>query len=165
MKNDLIRRQAAIRALCKAVHKDDDTIPCDNQAVSCLLSKTRVCDFAREIYRVPSAQPDLDEWCTDCKEYDKERHCCPRWNRVIRKTAEEVRQNAAAEPKWIPCESELPNKYGNYLITTDEGEVDIGSYNPDIPGAWSACDARGFHWVWGVVAWMPLLKPYERSEE
>ncbi len=73
--------------------------------------------------------------------------------------------SAHPEPRWIPCESELPNKYGNYLITTDEGEVDIGSYNPDIPGAWSACDARGFHWVWGVVAWMPLLKPYERSKE
>lgn len=25
-----------------------------------------------------------DEWCTDCKEYDHERHCCPRFNRVIR---------------------------------------------------------------------------------
>lgn len=56
--DDLISRQAAIRALCKAVHKDDDTIPCDNQTVSCLWSKTRVCDFAREIYRVPPAQPE-----------------------------------------------------------------------------------------------------------
>lgn len=32
----------------------------------------------------------LDEWCEDCKEYDHERHCCPRWNRVIRKTLEEA---------------------------------------------------------------------------
>ena len=36
----------------------------------------------------PSAQPEqhLDEWCVDCKEYDKEKHSCPRWNRVIRQT-------------------------------------------------------------------------------
>ena len=37
-----------------------------------------------KIKNLPSAQPVLDEWCTDCKEYDQERHCCPRWNRVIR---------------------------------------------------------------------------------
>ena len=37
-----------------------------------------------------SAQPNLDEWCTDCKEYDHEKHCCPRFNRVIRDTLNEV---------------------------------------------------------------------------
>lgn len=26
-----------------------------------------------------------DEWCTDCKEYDHGRHCCPRYNRVIKR--------------------------------------------------------------------------------
>ena len=25
-----------------------------------------------------------DEWCTDCKEYDTEKKCCPRFNKVIR---------------------------------------------------------------------------------
>ena len=68
--------------------------------------------------------------------------------------------NAQSEPRWIPCESEPPNKYGNYLITTEEGEVDIGTYSPDRPGAWSACDAKGFHWVSDVVAWMPLPESY-----
>lgn len=29
---------------------------------------------------------DIDEHCTDCKEYDQENHRCPRWNRVIRTT-------------------------------------------------------------------------------
>lgn len=28
----------------------------------------------------------MNEWCTDCKEYDKEKHCCPRFNQVIRHT-------------------------------------------------------------------------------
>ena len=32
----------------------------------------------------------LDEWCEDCKEYDHERHCCPRWNRVIRETLKDA---------------------------------------------------------------------------
>ena len=33
---------------------------------------------------LPPEQPDTNEWCTDCKEYDSEKHCCPRFNRVIR---------------------------------------------------------------------------------
>ena len=33
----------------------------------------------------------LDEWCTDCKEYDKEHHNCPRFNRVIREALKEVK--------------------------------------------------------------------------
>lgn len=37
---------------------------------------------------------DADEWCIDCKEYDKEKHCCPRWNKVIRDTVDEIKQNA-----------------------------------------------------------------------
>ena len=33
-----------------------------------------------------TVKPEQDEWCTDCKEYDSEKHCCPRFNRVIRNT-------------------------------------------------------------------------------
>lgn len=35
----------------------------------------------------------LSEWCTDCKEYDKERHCCPRFNRVIEETVAEMKSD------------------------------------------------------------------------
>ena len=54
---DVISRKAAKHALCKAVHKNED-IPCENQTASCLWSKTRVCDYAREIDALPSAQPE-----------------------------------------------------------------------------------------------------------
>lgn len=37
------------------------------------------------------------EWCLDCKEYDHEHHCCPRWNRVIRETLKD------AQPEIIRC--------------------------------------------------------------
>lgn len=33
----------------------------------------------------------LDEWCTDCKEYDEEQHCCHRFTKVIRMTVDEMR--------------------------------------------------------------------------
>lgn len=53
--DEYIKKADAVHALCKAVHKDDGEIPCGNQTTSCLWSKTRVCDFAREIDAVPSA--------------------------------------------------------------------------------------------------------------
>lgn len=37
----------------------------------------------------------FDEWCHDCKEYDKERHCCPRFSKVIRGALDEVNGNLA----------------------------------------------------------------------
>ena len=70
---DLIDRQAAIDAL---THKWNGMV-------------TSVFDV---INSLPSAQPDLDEWCTDCKEYDKERNSCPRWNRVIKETLNDLQE-------------------------------------------------------------------------
>jgi hypothetical protein len=32
------------------------------------------------------------EWCTNCREYDQEKHCCPRYNKVIRNAVEEIKQ-------------------------------------------------------------------------
>lgn len=40
------------------------------------------------------------EWCHDCKEYDREKHCCPRWTKVIRNTVEELKQERP-KGKWI----------------------------------------------------------------
>ena len=36
---------------------------------------------------------ELHEWCDDCKEYDHDKHCCPRWNHVIKKTLDELKAN------------------------------------------------------------------------
>jgi hypothetical protein len=43
------------------------------------------------LMQLPSAQPDLDEWCTDCKEYDPKRHSCPRYTRVINEALKNAR--------------------------------------------------------------------------
>ena len=73
MANDLIDRQATIDAF---THKWDGMV-------------TSVFDV---INSLPSALPDFDEWCTDCKEYDKERNSCPRWNRVIKETLKDLQE-------------------------------------------------------------------------
>ena len=53
--------------------------------------ENRFIHLVRDI--APSAQPEQhpDEWCTDCKEYDQTKHCCPRFNKVIRGVIKEVR--------------------------------------------------------------------------
>ena len=55
---------------------------------------------------LPSAQPDLDEWCTDCKEYDKEKHHCPRFNRVIREALKDT------QPEIIYCKDCVKHNIG-----------------------------------------------------
>ena len=50
--------------------------------------------------RVPSADL-VNEWCTDCKEYDQTQHCCHRFTKVIRQTQEELKQNAVPKEKIL----------------------------------------------------------------
>jgi hypothetical protein len=41
---------------------------------------------------VTPQEPQSFKWCTDCKEYDQEKHCCHRYSKVIRDTVEEMKQ-------------------------------------------------------------------------
>lgn len=99
-----------------------------------------------------------DEWCTDCKEYDTERHCCPRFNRVIR----------AAMPRWIPVTEALPEpdvavlwschfpgeseffperwymKISHFEGLTNHGKPSVYDIGNDVE----------------ILAWMPLPEPY-----
>jgi hypothetical protein len=40
-----------------------------------------------------------DEWCKTCKEYNHDKHCCPRYNKVIRNAVEEMKQPKVGH--WI----------------------------------------------------------------
>ena len=70
------------------------------------------------IESLPSAEPDMDEWCTDCKEYDKEKHCCPRWNKVIRKTVEEM-QMMGKIAKVIEHDASITDTDGYKYLRTE----------------------------------------------
>ena len=37
-------------------------------------------------------ESQIFKWCTGCREYDQEKHCCPRWSKVIRDTVAEMKQ-------------------------------------------------------------------------
>lgn len=76
---------------------------------------------------------------------------------------------ALCEPQWIPCQERLPEQYGNYLISIDGEELDIGTINPYDHRGWSLCDANGFYWAndraLNITAWMPLPEPYREEGE
>lgn len=46
-------------------------------------------DVSRLLSLTDEVERKEGEWCTDCKEYDQEKHCCPRFNKVIRTTLQE----------------------------------------------------------------------------
>lgn len=60
------------------------------------------------------------EWCTDCKEYDQEAHCCHRWNKCIRETIKE------SEEYWYNegysaglkkgCEVKLTKEQNQFIV-------------------------------------------------
>ena len=77
---DMISRQAAIKL----------AIDLDYESRG-VLKESKCREIENRFNMIPSAHPELNEWCTDCKEYDQERHCCPRWNQVIRITLEELK--------------------------------------------------------------------------
>lgn len=59
--------------------------------------------YLEDIKDAPTIEPEysMDEWCKDCKEYDQERHCCPRFNRIIRSAIDDA-QPERIRGKWLP---------------------------------------------------------------
>ena len=100
-----ISRQAAIDALDEQIAQCNKAIKSfalsmkDEYAVK--VEKASLTAFRERLEYLPPAQPEphYDEWCTDCKEYDKERHCCPRWNKVIRQALADAQPKRTG--KWI----------------------------------------------------------------
>lgn len=90
--NDYIERQGAIDTHC-AICPDKDKCP----------DVDFICPD-RELFRmIKPAYPDLDESCEDCPVYDKEKHNCPRFCRVIPETIKELKQQKIG--KWIAVDS------------------------------------------------------------
>jgi hypothetical protein len=64
--------------------------------------------------------------------------------------------------RWIPCSERLPERYDNYLITTGEGDTDIGTFSQEFK-RWYICDADGFKRAEYVLAWCQLPEPYKEG--
>lgn len=81
----------------------------------------------------------------------------------------QIQPTIEPEPQWIPVSERPPEEYGNYLISIDGEEPDIGTINPNDPRGWGLCDANGFYWAsdkaLNITAWMPLPKSYKEDGE
>lgn len=122
MKDDLISRQAAI----DAIEKYDFDFPDYMERFVTELRDAMKEDLKDDIVNLPSAQPDLNEWCTDCKEYDKEKHSCPRFNRVIRETLKDAELEPCEDAvsrkdaiRWVKTEC---NPYGKPTLDFESGK-------------------------------------------
>lgn len=115
---------------------------------------------------------NFNEHCDGCKEYDHERHCCPRFNRVIETTVKDIQQ------RWIPCSERLPENKERVLVTCkcshglktsilryakDLYKVDVIAFEDKRgEGGWYDYDSEyGYYNITGITAWMPLPDAYE----
>ena len=96
--------------------------------------------------------------CGDCEAYNKEKHHCPKFCKVIKETVKEIEEN---HNDWISCSERLP-KYGEVVMCscTNSG-ITISCITHK--GAKPSKSVRfGQH---SVIAWQPLPQPYQTKGE
>lgn len=73
-----------------------------------------------KIKSLPSAEEESFEWCTDCKEYDQESHCCHRFTKVIRQTVEEMKLVHCVDCAYSEYDVTYGDRYCHY-----NGKADV----------------------------------------
>lgn len=98
---------------------------------------------------LPSAEEESFEWCDTCKEYDQEKHCCPRWSKIINQTVEEIRGTTAVG-EWVKVHGfATPGgdpvwKCSNCGKGVHVYGIEHGTYGADIAdNQWVACPNCG----------------------
>lgn len=78
---------------------------------------------------LPPVQPiyNASEWCHDCSEYDHDKHCCPRFNKVIRNAVKEIKQPKTGH--WIEGQTDNPNIHNILCSCCCEGYPSKGHAN------------------------------------
>ena len=126
--SDLISRQAAIDAIDVLCQENRYKIPGKAETYSQYNEAWQdALDRAEgAIGNLPPAQlePNYDEWCTDCKEYDHENSCCHRWTNVIRQTRRELQDEfvmtAVDGTLWVTVDD--VQKVGRVIVDEDKSK-------------------------------------------
>ena len=99
---------------------------------------------------------------TEALEYAKECRQLAEWLKELKQLREQTR--------WIPVTERPPEDYDRYLISTDDGMVEIVNYGDtnDLPNeiAFYQWDDEEWQcWKPNVTAWMPRPKAYKAESE
>jgi len=149
--SDLISRQAALEAI--QARADMELADINHNYLMGFQ------EAAEAVESVPDAQPVLDEWCTDCKEYDKEKHCCPRFNRVIREALKDAQPEERTNERTETHACDLIDRreaidalhmHLMYRMSTESNKQRLDAWINNLPSAQPEIirckDCRNNHW-------------------
>lgn len=94
---------------------------------------------------------------------------CVEEHRQLAEWLKELKQ-LREQTSWIPITKRLPDDYDRYLITTDDGMVEIANYGytndrPNEIAFYQRDDEEWQCWKPDVTAWMPRPKAYKAESE
>ena len=98
--------------------------------------------------------------CGECEAYDKEKHHCPKFCKVIKETVKEIEENHNG---WIPCSERMPEDE-QVVIACKYKSISILRYSTKT-NHWYELSGN---WWWSanmVTAWQPLPEPYQQKGE
>ena len=104
--------------------------------------------------------------CGDCEAYNKEKHHCPKFCKVIAEAVKEIEENHNG---WIPCSERLPETNESVLCcaksTARGGDVCfVGSCHNGFWFLQSSADTYSFPGQYVVVSWHLLPKPFKERD-
>lgn len=95
--------------------------------------------------------------CGDCEAYNKEKHHCPKFCKVIKETVKEIEENHNG---WIPCSEHQPEEAGTYNVTAYDGRT-LRSTHAKWQPRLKSWNLTGTMAYWKIIAWQPLPQPYQ----
>ena len=98
--------------------------------------------------------------CGDCEAYDKEKHYCPKFCKVIKETVKEIEENNNG---WISCSEHQPEEAGTYNVTAYDGRI-LRSTHAKWQPRLKSWNLTGTMAYWKIIAWQPLPLPFRDKE-
>lgn len=121
-------------------------------------------DYAIEIVKQETEQyEECYKDCGECEAYNKEKHYCPKFCKVIKETVKEIEENHNG---WISVKERLPEKAGSYLVIGKSGGAVVTRwYEPSkfYPNGHFGGNCSNY-----IRYWMPrpeLPQPYQQKGE
>ena len=132
---------------------------------SSIIGEKNVWGKAIEIVKQEAEQyEECYKDCGDCEAYNKEKHHCPKFCKVITEAVKEIEENNNG---WIPCSEQLPEEHKLYDITFKNSagiHSDSAIYNTYLK-----------RWLWDadetelveneILAWAEKREPYQPKGE